>query len=52
MQQKKTVKGIANKYLDQALDRFTTDLSKKLDPVSGKGYIKSCSEEGFYDAWA
>ena len=32
---KQKIKGIANKYLDQALDRFTSDLSKKLDPVSG-----------------
>ena len=32
---KQQIKGIANKYLDQALDRFTSDLSKKLDPVSG-----------------
>ena len=34
---KNTIKGIANKYLDQALDRFTSDLSKKIDPFSGKG---------------
>ena len=32
---KQKIKGIANKYLDQALDRFTSDLSKKLDPFSG-----------------
>ena len=32
---KQKIKDIANKYLDQALDRFTSDLSKKLDPVSG-----------------
>ena len=27
---KQKIKGIANKYLDQALDRFTSDLSKKI----------------------
>ena len=32
---KQKIKDVANKYLDQALDRFTSDLSKKLDPVSG-----------------
>ena len=32
---KQKVKDVANKYLDQALDRFISDLSKKLDPVSG-----------------
>ena len=50
---KNTIKGIANKYLDQALDRFTSDLSKKLDPVSGKGVdihkaiLKVASKKGF-----
>ena len=50
---KNTIKGIANKYLDQALDRFTTDLSKKLDPVSGKGIdihkaiLKVAPKKGF-----
>ena len=34
---KKKIKSIANQYLDQALDSFTSDLSNKLDPVSGKG---------------
>ena len=33
---KRKIKDIANKYLDQALDSFTSDLSKKLNPV-GKG---------------
>ena len=33
--QNKKLKDIANKYLDQALDRFTSDLSKKLGRVSG-----------------
>ena len=27
---KQKIKDIANKYLDQALDRFTSDLSKKI----------------------
>ena len=34
---KQKIKDVANKYLDQALDSFTSDLSKKLDPFSGKG---------------
>ena len=35
---KQKIKEVANKYLDQALDRFTSDLSKKLDPTySGSG---------------
>ena len=50
---KNVVKGIANKYLDQALDRFTTDLSKKLDPTTGKGVdihkaiLKVAPKKGF-----
>ena len=32
---KQKIKDVGNKYLDKALDRFTSDLSKKLDPVSG-----------------
>ena len=32
---KQKIKDVANKYLDQVLDRFTSDMSKKLDPVSG-----------------
>ena len=36
---KQQMKGIANKYLDQALDRFTSDLSKKLDPIKRGGAI-------------
>ena len=36
---KQQIKGIANKYLDQALDRFTSDLSKKLDPMHSGGAI-------------
>ena len=35
---KQKIKDVANKYLDQALDRFTSDLSKKLDPVSGGAF--------------
>ena len=34
---KQKIKGIANKYLDQALDSLTSDLSRKLDPIHGKG---------------
>ena len=50
---KNTIKGIANKYLDQALDRFTSDLSKKLDPTTGKGVdihkaiLKVAPKKGF-----
>ena len=33
---KQKIKGIANKYLDQALDSLTSDLSRKLDPIHGK----------------
>ena len=33
---KQKMKNAANKYLDQALDSVTSDLSKKLDPFSGK----------------
>ena len=34
---KQKIKTMANKYLDQALDSITSDLSKKLDPTSGSG---------------
>ena len=50
---KQKIKGVANKYLDQALDRFTSDLSKKLDPFSGKGIdihkaiLKVAPKKGF-----
>ena len=50
---KKTIKGIANKYLDQALDSFTSDISQKLDPFSGKGIdihkaiLKVAPKKGF-----
>ena len=50
---KQKIKDVANKYLDQALDRFTSDLSKKLDPLSGKGIdihkaiLKVAPKKGF-----
>ena len=50
---KQKIKDVANKYLDQALDRFTSDLSKKLDPVSGgaidihKAILKVAPKKGF-----
>ena len=50
---KQKIKDVANKYLDQALDLFTSDLSKKLDPVSGgaidihKAILKVAPKKGF-----
>ena len=50
---KQTIKNVANKYLDQALDSFTSDLSKKLDPVSRgaidihKAILKVAPKKGF-----
>ena len=50
---KQKIKEVANKYLDQALDRFTSDLSKKLDPTSGgaidihKAILKVAPKKGF-----
>ena len=47
------IKEVANKYLDQALDRFTSDLSKKLDLTSGgaidihKAILKVAPKKGF-----
>ena len=32
---KRKIKNVTNKYIDQALDSFTSDLSKKLNPFSG-----------------
>ena len=32
---KQKIKGMASKYLDQALDSITSDLSRKLDPLHG-----------------
>ena len=34
---KNKIKSMANKYLDQALDSLTSDVSKKLDPLQGSG---------------
>ena len=36
---KRKIKAYANKYLDQALDSFTSDVSKKLDPIHRGGAI-------------
>ena len=36
---KKRIKTMANKYLDQALDSFTSDLSKRLDPLHKGGAV-------------
>jgi len=36
---KQKIKGMTNKYLDQALDSITSDLSKKLDPLHRGGGI-------------
>ena len=50
---KRKIKETANKYLDQALDSFSSDLSKKLDPFSGKGIdihkaiLKVAPKKGF-----
>ena len=51
---KRKIKDIANKYLDQALDGFTSDLSKKLDPFNtGSGIdihnaiLKVAPKKGF-----
>ena len=50
---KQKIKDVANKYLDQALDRFTSDLSKKIDPVSSgaidihKAILKVAPKKGF-----
>ena len=50
---KRKIKDIANKFLDQALDSFTSDLSKKLNPFSGSGIdihkaiLKVAPKKGF-----
>ena len=36
---KKKIKDAANRYLDQALDSFITDLSKKISPTGGAIHI-------------
>ena len=50
---KKKIKGMADKYLDQALDSVTSDLSKKLDSFRGSGIdihnaiLKVAPKKGF-----
>ena len=50
---KKKIKGMAAKYLDQALDSVTSDLSNKLDPFRGSGIdihnaiLKVAPKKGF-----
>ena len=50
---KQKIKNVANKYLDQALDSFSKDISDKLDPFSGKGIdihkaiLKVAPKKGF-----
>ena len=50
---KQKIKSMADKYLDQALDSVTSDLSKKLDPFSGSGIdihkaiLKVAPKKGF-----
>ena len=50
---KQKIKDVANKYLDKALDSFSSDLSKKLDPFSGTGIdihkaiLKVAPKKGF-----
>ena len=50
---KKKIKGMADKYLDQALDSVTSDLSKKLDPFRGSAIdihnaiLKVAPKKGF-----
>lgn len=49
---KQKIKGVANKYLDQALDSLTSDLSKKLDPLHrGKGIPIPFPFVDFKKAW-
>ena len=49
---KKKIKNVANKYLDQVLDSFTSDLSKKILPTGGaidihKAILKVAPKKGF-----
>ena len=50
---KQKIKNVANKYLDQALDSFSKDISDKIDPFSGKGIdihkaiLKVAPKKGF-----
>lgn len=36
---KKNIKGVANKYLDQAIDSLTSNTSKKIGPLHKSGAI-------------
>ena len=49
---KKKIKNVANKYLDQVLDSFTSNLSKKISPTGGaidihKAILKVAPKKGF-----
>ena len=49
---KKKIKNVANKYLDQVLDSFTSDLSKNISPTGGaidihKAILKVAPKKGF-----
>ena len=49
---KKKIKNVANKYLDQVLDSFTSDMSKKISPTGGainihKAILKVAPKKGF-----
>ena len=49
---KKKIKNVANKYLDQVLGSFTSDLSKKISPTGGaidihKAILKVAPKKGF-----
>ena len=49
---KKKIKNVANKYLDQVLGNFTSDLSKKISPTGGaidihKAILKVAPKKGF-----
>ena len=48
----KKIKNVANKYLDQVLDSFTSNLSKKISPTGGaidihKAILKVAPKKGF-----
>ena len=42
--QLKKIRKVANQYLDQALDSFTSDLSKKLDPTQSGSERKASTK--------
>ena len=49
---KKKIKNVANKYLDEVLDSFTSNLSKKISPTGGaidihKAILKVAPKKGF-----